>query len=88
MSKKETYRYHVTTRSESAPEKVPAAYYVHEAEFTVFKAEDGGIVASFRNAELVSVVREVTSCSPNQPISASISGPVTNATFNGQPVTS
>lgn len=58
MSKPSNRTHHVSTR-DGGTSKVEAAYYTHEPTFTVFKATDGAIVASFHNNELVSIVIEV-----------------------------
>ena len=64
MSRTETYRFNVVTNmSGEFAARIEAAYFVHEDDFTVFKAVDGGVVASFANRHLVSVEREVTSVS-------------------------
>jgi hypothetical protein len=57
MSKPTSKTHHVATR-DGSKSKVEAAYYAHEPTFTVFKATDGSIVASFHNNELVSIVVE------------------------------
>jgi hypothetical protein len=57
MSRAETYRFNVMTNMSDHVTDVDASYFVHEDDFTVFKAADGGIVASFANRQLVSIER-------------------------------
>lgn len=58
MSKAETHRFNVFTDDSDTIRTVGAAYFVHEDEFTVFKAEDGKILASFANRHIVGIERE------------------------------
>jgi hypothetical protein len=55
MSTPSSKTHHVVTRDGNRS-SLDAAYYTHEPTFTVFKATDGAIVASFHNNELVSIV--------------------------------
>ncbi len=56
MSTPTNRTYHV--QDDHGSVSVKAAYYVHEDDFTVFKSEDGSVVASFHNGHLTSILAQ------------------------------
>ena len=56
MSRAETFQYSVTT-TDGGEHEAHAAYYVHDNDFTIFKGDDGGCIASFANSQIVGIAR-------------------------------